>query len=758
MNQSQQKGKNISVYLRIKPKMPDESNKKYTSMEISNSNTISIPSKKKEFTYDYIEDENSTQKDIFEHCGKKICDYALEGYNTTIFAYGQTGSGKTYTLLGEYITNKANNKNGNISDISGMFNLDDEINNNNSYDINDEGIGLVPRILYYLFQNSPNEENRNKFTYKISYMEIYNERLLDLLNPNNKEKVKPSDINGKVDLKNLSKLIVNTPEEAIKFIIDGNLSRHYGSTLMNNESSRSHAIISIYIENNIIQENKIKKSVFHIIDLAGSERQKNSGAEGTRVREAGNINNSLMNLSKVIREIINNDKQISYRDSKLTHVLRDSLGGNAKISIIATISQLEHNLEETICTLNFAQEAKKIKNNAIINVELINNNDKIKKDKFLDLQNKYNSKCQQYDKLIENLEKQNEDINKMKKDVSDKEVELKGVKEENIELKNKINNMKNEIKNLKDEKKLTEMELDKVSKELYKFNDLQNNYNEILKKYDELQKIYKNQENIINEKDENLDKQNENINKIVKDISNKEEELKKIKDEIKELNNEKKKVTQENNDLKNKINKLEEEINNQKLEINNKEENLKSEWNKKMKNMNTKIETLEKENEQLKEKYNTSQKSISKHLDTISSLNNHKISLENKISSLVKHFSNLLNNNIALNTNYSYYSTDYYKDFFNKNYEEIKKKCEKVSECLKYCMTKKSDSLDEDIKQSIDEYGINFCCDIYYDFLKDNLYPFRILVKKLFDTKNKVIENLQKQKEMLINDIKSHIL
>ena len=148
MNQTQQQEQNISVFLRIKPKLSDDIDNAYTPMEISNSNTISIPSKNKEFIYDYIEDENSTQKDIFEHCGKKICDYALEGYNTTIFAYGQTGSGKTYTLLGEYITNKANNKNVNISDISGMFNLCDEINNNNSYDINDEGIGLVPRILY----------------------------------------------------------------------------------------------------------------------------------------------------------------------------------------------------------------------------------------------------------------------------------------------------------------------------------------------------------------------------------------------------------------------------------------------------------------------------------------------------------------------------------------------------------------------------------------------------------------------------------
>ena len=158
MNQTQQQDHNISVFLRIKPKLSDDIDNEYTPMEISNSNTISIPSKKKEFTYDYIEDENSTQKDIFEHCGKKICDYALEGYNTTIFAYGQTGSGKTYTLLGKYITDKINIKNENVNSIDDMFNIHDEINNINSYDINDEKIGLLPRILYYLFQNSSHGE------------------------------------------------------------------------------------------------------------------------------------------------------------------------------------------------------------------------------------------------------------------------------------------------------------------------------------------------------------------------------------------------------------------------------------------------------------------------------------------------------------------------------------------------------------------------------------------------------------------------
>ena len=135
---------------------------------------------KKDFYYDYVGDENSTQNDIFEHCGKKICDYSLEGYNGTIFAYGQTGSGKTYTLLGKSITNKLENKSNNISAIITNNNDDIDMSDTNAnfedsyceYDKNDERIGLLPRILYYLFHNSAKLENENKFTFKISYLEI----------------------------------------------------------------------------------------------------------------------------------------------------------------------------------------------------------------------------------------------------------------------------------------------------------------------------------------------------------------------------------------------------------------------------------------------------------------------------------------------------------------------------------------------------------------------------------------------------------
>ena len=646
MSESKEEEKNINVIIRIKAKTQDDINKNYSSMRVSKSKSISILSKKKDFFYDYIGDENSTQNDIFEHCGKKICDYSLEGYNGTIFAYGQTGSGKTYTLLGKSITNKLEIKNTNISTIINNNSEDiemtdineknmDNYNYDYDYDKSDESIGLLPRILYYLFQNSSKSKEENKFVFKISYMEIYKEIMIDLLYPDNNEKVQLSDINGVLVLKNLRKLIINSPKEAIQYIIDGNHFRHTGQTLMNNESSRSHAIISIYIENNLIKENKIKKSVFHIIDLAGSERQKKTGTYGDRVKEAGSINKSLLNLSIVIQKIINNQKPIPYRDSKLTHILRDSLGGNAKTSIIATISQLEDNLEESISTLNFAQNAKKIKNNAIINEELSTNDTKVLKEKFKNLQINYNSIFKKYaelqkeyqnqrnsiyekENISKSLEMQNEDINRMMKDSLEKEEELKKLKEENDELKDKIG--KNDIalklkdaeikikkinlNNLNDEKIKISKEnaelknqIKYLEEELKKSNEkmkiLDNKYkNEI----NEIEKNYKNMENknshsdiILNEFQEKIKQYeiklnaiNFELNKSKKKIEEKEQNLKEINTLVIQKNNENKLLNNNINVYLNEINSKKkeiEELNKNNLEIKTKGKDILNKYN-----------------------------------------------------------------------------------------------------------------------------------------------------------------------------------
>ena len=727
MSESKEEEKNINVIIRIKAKTQDDINKNYSSMRVSKSKSISILSKKKDFFYDYIGDENSTQNDIFEHCGKKICDYSLEGYNGTIFAYGQTGSGKTYTLLGKSITNKLEIKNTNISTIINNNSEDiemtdineknmDNYNYDYDYDKSDESIGLLPRILYYLFQNSSKSKEENKFVFKISYMEIYKEIMIDLLYPDNNEKVQLSDINGVLVLKNLRKLIINSPKEAIQYIIDGNHFRHTGQTLMNNESSRSHAIISIYIENNLIKENKIKKSVFHIIDLAGSERQKKTGTYGDRVKEAGSINKSLLNLSIVIQKIINNQKPIPYRDSKLTHILRDSLGGNAKTSIIATISQLEDNLEESISTLNFAQNAKKIKNNAIINEELSTNDTKVLKEKFKNLQINYNSIFKKYaelqkeyqnqrnsiyekENISKSLEMQNEDINRMMKDSLEKEEELKKIKEENDGLKDKIE--KNDIAfKVKD----ADIRVIKI-----KLNNLNNERINISKENNELKNQIKNLE-------EELNKNNEKI-KIINEIHKKE--ISNIEKNYKNLQNQNTQNDSVLNDLKEKIRQYEEQLNNMNIELNKSKKKIE-EKELNLKSINSLLLQKDNENKLLNNSINVYKDEINSKKKELEELNRNNLEIKSKGKDILYKYNEVIMRN---------------KEELNKGKEQIKLLKENLLE-----KSKKIEKIDIVIKEIEKEN----------ELLKDKLNSSQKTINDYLDTITLLHQqnlNLEKEKK-----------
>ena len=225
---------------------------------------------------------------------------------------------------------------------------------------------------------------------------------------------------------------------------------------MNSESSRSHTVISIYIQQIITQEinnskiiSKKQTNVFHVIDLAGYERQTKSHVIDEGVKEACSINKSLLNLSIVIRDIISNKKQIPYRDSKLKHLLRDSIGGNAKTSIIATISPFDFNLSETKSTLNFAQNAKKIKNHAIVN-EVIYENENIKEK---NISNKYKEIIEENIRLKNELLKYEKSQNNLKCYLKDVDAVDKGIDElvKNFQIAKEINEKlkDNEIENLK---------------------------------------------------------------------------------------------------------------------------------------------------------------------------------------------------------------------------------------------------------------------------------------------------------------------
>ncbi|KAM1807369.1 hypothetical protein ACFX11_030396 [Malus domestica] len=303
------------------------------------------------FTFDIVADENVSQEQLFKVAGLPMVDNCMIGYNSCMFAYGQTGSGKTHTMLG---------------DIEG---------GTGRHSVN---CGMTPRVFGYLFSRIQKEkeagrDEKLKFICKCSFLEIYNEQILDLLDPSSNNLQIREDIKKGVYVENLKEVEVTSARDVIQQLIQGAANRKVAATNMNHASSRSHSVFTC-----IIESKRECQGVTHhrfarlnLVDLAGSERQKSSGAEGERLKEATNINKSLSTLGLVIMNLVNmsNGKSlhVPYRDSKLTFLLQDSLGGNSKTIIIANISPSSCCSLETLSTLKFAQRAKFIKNNAIVN-------------------------------------------------------------------------------------------------------------------------------------------------------------------------------------------------------------------------------------------------------------------------------------------------------------------------------------------------------------------------------------------------------
>jgi kinesin family protein 15 len=314
----------------------------------------------KPFTFDRVFGETSTQMEVFEIVGAPITRACLQGYNGTIFAYGQTGSGKTFTMQGpEHL-----------------------IEEHSTYETDLRG--LVPRVFDYLFQETKDQQASSSTTTKIEYkytcsfLEIYNERVYDLLDGGNASgatglQLRENARKGVV-VEGLIESDVTSARKAAELMRIGAQNRRVGQTAMNRESSRSHSVFILQIqskETTLEGITKTRSSRFNLVDLAGSERQKSTETIGDRLKEAGSINKSLSALGNVIMGLVEQsagkNRHVHYRDSKLTFLLKDSLGGNAKTFMIATISPAEDSSNETLSTLKFAQRAKLIRNNAIIN-------------------------------------------------------------------------------------------------------------------------------------------------------------------------------------------------------------------------------------------------------------------------------------------------------------------------------------------------------------------------------------------------------
>ena len=290
------------------------------------------------FTFDAVFSDQSTQRQIYDVCAAPVVQSVLEGYNGTVFAYGQTGAGKTHTMEG-------------AAEPSDMK-------------------GIIPNAIQHIFDHVTLNTSNEKYLVRASYFEIYNEEIRDLLSddPNTRLELRESSDSG-VYVKDLKSFVVKSISEVDKLLIDGKKHRSIGSTLMNQASSRSHSVFTIVVECCSEKKNgRIRVGKLNLVDLAGSERQAKTGAAGIRLKEATKINLSLSALGNVISALVDGkSKHIPYRDSKLTRILQDSLGGNTKTVMCANAGPADYNYDETLSTLRYANRAKNIKNKPKIN-------------------------------------------------------------------------------------------------------------------------------------------------------------------------------------------------------------------------------------------------------------------------------------------------------------------------------------------------------------------------------------------------------
>ncbi|KAF7700417.1 hypothetical protein HF521_003375 [Silurus meridionalis] len=359
-------GASVKVAVRVRPFNSREMSKESKCIIQMSGNTTTIlnpkqPKENKSFNFDYSywshtspEDVNfACQKQVYQDIGEEMLLHAFEGYNVCIFAYGQTGAGKSYTMMGKQEKDQ---------------------------------LGIIPLLCEDLFTKiSDNGDNNMSYSVEVSYMEIYCERVRDLLNPKNKGnlRVREHPLMGPY-VEDLSKMAVTSYNDIQDLMDSGNKARTVAATNMNETSSRSHAVFNIIFTqkrfDSETDNTSEKVSKISLVDLAGSERADSTGAKGTRLKEGANINKSLTTLGKVISALAevdslpNKNKKkkkvesfIPYRDSVLTWLLRENLGGNSRTAMVAALSPADINYDETLSTLRYADRAKQIRCNAVIN-------------------------------------------------------------------------------------------------------------------------------------------------------------------------------------------------------------------------------------------------------------------------------------------------------------------------------------------------------------------------------------------------------
>lgn len=304
-----------------------------------NGNSVYLPASDQTFVLDKVFRWDTSQKEVYEYAAKPIISAVLKGFNGTVFAYGQTGSGKTFTMEGTDIEDKVHQ-------------------------------GVIPRMVWSIFDGIYHADEHIEFLVKVSIVEIYNERIRDLLDPKKDNLKVHEDKTRGVFIAEVTESYVASDADIFDAMRAGTYNRAMAMTQMNEHSSRSHLVFMLTIEQKNLHDKSMKVGKLYLVDLAGSETVGKTGAAGVRLEEAKNINRSLSALGNVINALTASKvSHIPYRDSKLTRVLQESLGGNAKTSLIVTCSPSNFNEPETISTLRFGQRAKMIKNVVKINQE-----------------------------------------------------------------------------------------------------------------------------------------------------------------------------------------------------------------------------------------------------------------------------------------------------------------------------------------------------------------------------------------------------
>ena len=358
----------MQVAVRIRPLLARERDGSECVEKVENEPQIVVAGRRS-FTYDFAFEPSSQQEEIYKQCVEPLVGAFFEGFNATVLAYGQTGSGKTYTMG---------------SAAHGVY-LQAEL-------------GVIPRVILRIFkmieERSVDEASEVEFAVSVTFIEIYGEDVRDLLADDSRSEtcgigaVTVRELEGELTLVGATQLVVKSSADTLDALERGSLVRTTASTMMNDTSSRSHAIFSISLSSTrgsdgdaveaevtgkrAKEENEFRSSKFHFVDLAGSERAKRTGASGLRMREGININKGLLALGNVISSLGDQKKRaagahVPYRDSKLTRILQDSLGGNSRTLMVACVSPADDSMEETLNALKYANRARNIKNKAIIN-------------------------------------------------------------------------------------------------------------------------------------------------------------------------------------------------------------------------------------------------------------------------------------------------------------------------------------------------------------------------------------------------------